>query len=274
MNDLGQTILVLAIQLSFPLLGGLLLSYRRSPGVASSVLTAAVLGVCVLTALAIVPKPTWPTPVRTVEPINASASVDSIPSESPPVESATGSAPAFDLRRLFTAMNVSAPIVEEPSPRLGRWLVVVFGLVTGFGLIRYLIESREIRRIVCASRVIAHGPAVETARELGQKLGLATEVTLRESSLINGAATAGIWKPCVLLSPEWREWSPDELRSAIAHELAHIVRRDFLTRRLARFTRLIHGYHPLVHWLTRRQELCQELAADALAARCLEDRDV
>ena len=48
MNDFGQTILVLAIQLSFPLLGGLLLSRRRSPGVACSVLTASIIAVCTL----------------------------------------------------------------------------------------------------------------------------------------------------------------------------------------------------------------------------------
>lgn len=272
MSDFGQTLLVLAVQLTFPLLGGLLLSYRRSPKVASSVLTAAVLGSFVLTALALLPRPTWPS--RTVEPIriDESAVVDSnLPSVSNGPE---GGAPTFELRSVFAALKVSAPVIEEPSPRIGRWLSLGFGLLIGFGLFKFLIEAIAIRRIVAQARPLTNGTAVDIARGLCGELGLREEVTLGESRHIAGAATAGVRKPCILLSPLWREWSEDELRSALAHELAHVARRDYMTRRLARLARFVHGYHPLVYWLGRRQELCQELAADALAAGCFKDRDI
>ena len=274
MNDFGQTILVLAIQLSFPLLGGLLLSRRRSPGVACSVLTASIIAVWGLTLLAVLPRPAWPAPkpgepVGTV--INESVIVDANPAA--PAETSSPGAPLFNVRSLLAVLAVSAPTIEEPSPRLGRWLAAGFGLLTALGVILFLWESRELRRIVAESRPVADLTVLSELRELGARIGLNTPVSLRESSEIGGAATAGVRRPCVLLSPAWRDWSPDELRSALAHELAHIARRDFLTRRLGRLTRVIHGYHPLVQWLTRRQELCQELAADALAAGCLDDRD-
>ena len=52
----------------------------------------------------------------------------------------------------------------------------------------------------------------------------------------------------------------------LAHEIAHIRRDDFLTYVVAQLGLLLHFYHPLVHWLTGRLRLEQELAADTAAA--------
>ncbi len=51
-----------------------------------------------------------------------------------------------------------------------------------------------------------------------------------------------------------------------------MARRDFLGRVVAHLAVAIHCYHPLAHWLARRVELRQEMAADALAARCVGGR--
>ena len=53
----------------------------------------------------------------------------------------------------------------------------------------------------------------------------------------------------------------------LAHELAHIQRRDYVTGFVARLAVAFHFYHPLIWWLAGRLLLQQELAADAVGAR-------
>jgi hypothetical protein len=80
------------------------------------------------------------------------------------------------------------------------------------------------------------------------------------------AAVTGWLRPTLVLPNNWREWDDDECRAVIAHELAHIIRRDVFWRFVAFYAFAMHFYNPLVHWLLRRVILYQELAADAIAA--------
>ncbi len=63
----------------------------------------------------------------------------------------------------------------------------------------------------------------------------------------NRRATVGWRKPVVLLSDSWQSWTPDQLRSVLAHEIAHITRGDFLATVAAQVGVVLHFYHPLVH---------------------------
>ena len=86
-------------------------------------------------------------------------------------------------------------------------------------------------------------------------------------------AAAGWLRPVVLLPADWRDWDVTELRAALAHELAHVRRSDFLLGLLARLGLALHFYHPLLYWLAGRLRLQQELAADGLAAPLTGGRD-
>jgi hypothetical protein len=76
----------------------------------------------------------------------------------------------------------------------------------------------------------------------------------------------------VLLPAAWRNWSTDERRAVLAHELAHVAQRHFPLWLLGQVAVAAHYYHPLMHWLGRRLRLEQELAADELAIRVFGDR--
>ena len=80
-------------------------------------------------------------------------------------------------------------------------------------------------------------------------------------------ATAGWWRPMVLLPDDWRSWSESDLRAVLAHELAHIQRSDYIVGLIARLAVALHFYHPLVRWMAGRLQSQQELAADAVGAR-------
>ncbi len=92
-------------------------------------------------------------------------------------------------------------------------------------------------------------------------------IEVRVTTKLQTAATTGIFRPVVLLPAHWQKWTDEELRAVLAHELNHIRRRDCITALFAEVGRVLHFYHPLMHWLANRLRLEQELAADAVAAR-------
>jgi hypothetical protein len=90
-----------------------------------------------------------------------------------------------------------------------------------------------------------------------------------ESAAIATPMTTGILSPCVLLPAAWRDWSRDKLDAVLAHEHAHIVRRDSLVALLASVNRALFWFHPLAWWLERTLAVTAEHACDETAARQL-----
>src|SRR3954464_11778013 len=93
-----------------------------------------------------------------------------------------------------------------------------------------------------------------------------------ESAAIATPLTAGIVSPCVLLPVTWRGWPADKLLAVMAHENAHIARRDSLIALLAHTNRAIFWFHPLSWWLERTLAATAEQACDETAARQVQPR--
>lgn len=77
---------------------------------------------------------------------------------------------------------------------------------------------------------------------------------------IDGPLTWGGWRPRVLL-PE-ADWAPAQREAALAHELAHVRRHDWLVHVLAWVVCAVFWFHPLVWATWRRLAIDAELAAD------------
>src|SRR5262245_42696093 len=261
MNDLGPVLLVLAAQVTLPVIGGLLLSRRRDPAAACAPLVLAAVAVVFVTALAFTPRPTWP---KATPP--AAQTHETVPIEETPA--AAAEAPGgIDLLKLMRLAKPSAA-TAEPEQR-NPWRVVAFiGLgLACLGLGRLTLGIVATARVVRRSQPVIDPGLLGLAEELRIVVGCRRLVALRESVQVGSAATAGWLRPVILVSPLWRLWGPAERRAVLAHELAHVARGDFLSRLVARLAVALHGYHPLVRWLVARLELRQEMAADALAAR-------
>lgn len=268
MNDLGPVLVVLAAQVTLPVLGSLLLSRRRDPAAACGPMVLAAVAVLLLTPLAFIPKPDWPTTSRP-----ASETHEGTPAEkTPSVNQAPG---GIDLLQLARLIKPTRPAVVEPTAAtFDPWRVVALvGLVVaGLGVARLALGFLFVFMTLRRSRPVTDPGLIATADELRATLGCRRPVRLRESFRVGSAATAGWLRPVVLLSPMWRTWNPGERRAVLAHELAHVARGDFVGRLAARLAVAIHGYHPLVRWLAARLELRQEMAADAWAASACDGR--
>lgn len=71
------------------------------------------------------------------------------------------------------------------------------------------------------------------------------------SSRLEAPLTWGWWRPSILLPAAARQWPTDRVRAALAHEQAHVDRRDWLQLVIARASTALFWFHPLV-WRTAR----------------------
>ena len=108
--------------------------------------------------------------------------------------------------------------------------------------------------------------------ELAVRVGLRAPVPLRVSEAIDSPVAAGWWRPVVLVPAALLASMPVELLEALlAHELAHVRRRDYLVNLLQGAVETLLFYHPVVWWLSRRVRIEREQVADDLASRALGD---
>ena len=66
-----------------------------------------------------------------------------------------------------------------------------------------------------------------------------------ESDRIAVPVTVGLLRPKVVLPSGWELWSEAKLRAVLAHEGAHVARRDPLVAGLASLNRCLFWFHPL-----------------------------
>ncbi len=76
--------------------------------------------------------------------------------------------------------------------------------------------------------------------------------------------TVGMFRPRVILPESWTEWTRERLAAILAHEHAHLRRRDPLVQWLALLNRAVFWFHPLAWWLERQLAALAEEACDAV----------
>ena len=85
-----------------------------------------------------------------------------------------------------------------------------------------------------------------------------------ETREVHVPVTIGWFRPSVLLPTEWKTWSDEKLSAIIAHELTHVVRRDFLIAFAAELNRCLYWFHPVSWWLrSQLSDLAEEACDDA-----------
>lgn len=95
----------------------------------------------------------------------------------------------------------------------------------------------------------------ELAR-LAAARGVSLSIELLEHEAVPGPMTFGITRPVIVLPLDAREWSEDERRRALMHEIEHIQRGDWRMQIVARTVAAFYWFHPLVWTAWRR--LCLE----------------
>ncbi|MCA9056017.1 MAG: hypothetical protein KDA75_19425, partial [Planctomycetaceae bacterium] len=189
------------------------------------------------------------------------------------VPEATPSAAEVQLVPGLASETPDAPIGETPNaPRAAStsftgplvWLgiAVLGGMLTG--LVRLLVHTHTIRRWTRRCRVIDSGPARHLLDQWLMKTSYRRPVRLMTSDAASEPGAWGIVRPTILI-PQALEstLTRDELRSLLAHELAHLLRRDPLWLWIGRSIREVCWWQPLnrvaLHsWRQCAEHLCDD----------------
>jgi uncharacterized protein YjbI with pentapeptide repeats/beta-lactamase regulating signal transducer with metallopeptidase domain len=103
-------------------------------------------------------------------------------------------------------------------------------------------------------------------RKLCEMLNIKKAVKIYESALAIVPMVIGFIKPIILLPVSaFTGLSSKQLESIIVHELAHILRRDYLLNILQSVIEILFFYHPAVWWInnvirTERENCCDDIA--------------
>jgi TonB family protein len=143
--------------------------------------------------------------------------------------------------------------------------VALWLLGVALSLLPLLLGYLKALSITRRARPLDHPAADQLLSSLCAQYGLPREPRLL---VITGPLMPflfGILKPKILISSECASWSDTRWRTVLAHELAHIQRRDVAVQMVAQFVTALWWFQPLcrLNHLALRQE--SERACDALA---------
>ena len=127
---------------------------------------------------------------------------------------------------------------------------------------RDILRSARAQRVIARSRVVRDPKILRLATSLRKGFRIHRSILLVESAEVPGPATFGIFRHVVLLPAGAGEWPLDALHTVLAHELAHVARRDCLTDAIALAARNVHWLNPMVWIAVRRMRLERERACD------------
>jgi len=106
----------------------------------------------------------------------------------------------------------------------------------------------------------------QKTRELSQKLDISQLVGLAESAMVQVPMVIGHIRPLILLPlGTLTGLSSAQVEAILAHELAHVYRRDYFFNLLQSLVETLFFFHPAVWWLsdcirTEREHACDDLA--------------
>ena len=108
---------------------------------------------------------------------------------------------------------------------------------------------------------------------LAAKIGHSKPVGLLESSMVKAPMALGFFKPIILLPIGMiNQLSVVEVEAILAHELAHIARRDWLFNLVQALVETIFYFHPAVWWVATTIRAERENCCDDVAVRLTGDR--
>ena len=141
--------------------------------------------------------------------------------------------------------------------------------------IRFASSMVRLRRLSQSAKDLTLAPeAMERWERICAAYGL-TGTHLAESAHVTIPVTFGIGVPTVLLPTGFTElvaWR--EIETALAHEAAHVERRDFAKHLLYTLASLPLAWHPITSLLRARVAETREMVCDAQAARVLRGPEI
>ena len=173
-----------------------------------------------------------------------------------------------------TAAPASDDLVAANTPEiaLSTWAAwAMTGLsaaIVALLILRLTLAANAARRLVRQSRAVVLPPTVAHDLETFAKAHGRVAGPVRSSGQVSSPAVVGALSP-VILVPEGLAVGDDDLRAALLHEMAHVVRHDYAVNLACEVLTLPVCWHPALLALKAGVARSRELACDAMAAAAL-----
>lgn len=204
-------------------------------------------------------------------------SKEAIPAQEKMVEKQA--VPPAGMARPLAAAEMAAPAPAKPGiwRRLmnGSAPMAIVGLWLALALLMCVRILRSYAAISRLRRQLRPAPIEQRTRieRMAESFGIRRPVSLFTSPAVSMPLTIGSVKPVVILPPDLSgNLSQGELDSVLAHELAHILRWDYLSNLLQRFIQAALFFHPAVWFIGKQLSIERELACDDWAVKMCEPR--
>ncbi len=149
------------------------------------------------------------------------------------------------------------------------WLLGVLIL-----LLRFLGNLAYIERLKHHQTEVMPKAWVEKAMAISEKMQLRKKVAYLSSRIAPTPMAIGLLKPTVIMPAKIISGlSEKEVEAILAHELAHILRNDFLINIIQTFFEILFFYHPAVWWISatirhERENCCDDIAITITGESC------
>jgi beta-lactamase regulating signal transducer with metallopeptidase domain len=179
--------------------------------------------------------------------------------------------PKMDLACFPSAARPSGSLFGSSSASSTASVLLLIYMI-GFGVVCfYLLMGRVyIHSIRRSAETFENESYLNQLSSLSSRMGISSEVALLKSDRIATPIAVSIFHPAVIMPADAANWRESVIHSALAHELAHIRRRDLLSRTVGFLCCAINWFNPLAWYALRRMMREQEFACDMQASRCFE----
>ncbi|MFN8012489.1 MAG: M56 family metallopeptidase [Holophagaceae bacterium] len=159
-----------------------------------------------------------------------------------------------------------APALALPATSRAPWIVSLWMAGVALGLVRLAGGFWRVRAYLRMPWEPLDAFWAWRARRHAQALGLRGPVEVRVSRALALPMAARLLRPVVWMPAAlFGAMDPVHIDALLAHELAHVARRDWLLNALQGVLESLLFYHPAVWWLSRRIRREREHACDDLA---------
>ncbi|MBK8038467.1 MAG: M56 family metallopeptidase [Verrucomicrobiaceae bacterium] len=178
-------------------------------------------------------------------------------------------------RALVPSLRVTVVLTSEQTRVALRVYPVLAGLwMIGGGVLLWRFRrgwSLLLRRLEKAQPATLETREMLTA--LCSTMGWLHPVDCRQSDAVSAPVVAGVRRPMIVVPADFESSLPlKERRMLLAHEMAHLIRRDPWWNAMQCLIETFLFWHPAVLWMSRCIRHERELCADELAVRQIDDR--
>jgi beta-lactamase regulating signal transducer with metallopeptidase domain len=102
--------------------------------------------------------------------------------------------------------------------------------------------------------------------QIARRSGLRKKISILESAYVKVPVTIGHIKPLILFPLGMiSRIPPEQVEAILMHEMAHIIRRDYLCNLLQSVVEAVFFYHPAIWWISRKIRMEREIICDDIA---------